>query len=157
MPSIGGEAVQVTRNSGDIPQESQDGKYLYYMKGWPDAVREPQWMEIKKRKCSILCTAKANGLWLRKGFTSSDLPTKWDTVTSASTNSLAGQIRKVLTIQRPVNAHIAVSPDGRTILYPQSDASGSVLILGSFGLTTLTSGSIVRGLRTVCCLAAPTL
>ena len=40
-----------------------------------------------------------------------------------------GQIRKVLTIERPVNNHIAVSPDGRTILYPQSDESGSVLVL----------------------------
>jgi hypothetical protein len=27
------------------------------------------------------------------------------------------------------NTHIAVSPDGRTILYPQSDESGSVLML----------------------------
>jgi hypothetical protein len=40
-----------------------------------------------------------------------------------------GQIRKVLTIERPVDNHIAVSPDGGTILYPQSDESGSVLML----------------------------
>jgi Tol biopolymer transport system component len=40
-----------------------------------------------------------------------------------------GQTRKILTIQRPVENHIAVSPDGRTILYPQSDESGSVLML----------------------------
>ena len=33
IPSNGGEAVQITRNSGDIPQESADGKFLYYMKG----------------------------------------------------------------------------------------------------------------------------
>ena len=38
MPSNGGEAVQITRNSGDVPQESADGKFLYYMKGWPEAV-----------------------------------------------------------------------------------------------------------------------
>jgi len=38
MPSSGGDAVQITRNSGDMPQESLDGKFLYYMKGWPDAV-----------------------------------------------------------------------------------------------------------------------
>ena len=40
-----------------------------------------------------------------------------------------GQIRKVLTIQRRVDNHIAVSPDGQTILYPQWDESGSVLML----------------------------
>ena len=38
MSSSGGEAVQITRNSGDTPQESPDGKFLYYMKGWPEAV-----------------------------------------------------------------------------------------------------------------------
>lgn len=41
----------------------------------------------------------------------------------------SGQIRKVLTIQRPVDNHIAVSPAGGTILYPQSDESGSLLML----------------------------
>jgi Tol biopolymer transport system component len=38
MPSTGGEAVQVTRNSGDSPQESSDRRSLYYMKGWPEAM-----------------------------------------------------------------------------------------------------------------------
>ena len=36
MPSSGGEAVQITRNSGDTPQESPDGKFVYYAKGYPD-------------------------------------------------------------------------------------------------------------------------
>ena len=40
-----------------------------------------------------------------------------------------GQTRKVLTIERNVNNYIAVSPDGRTILYTQPDESGSVLML----------------------------
>jgi hypothetical protein len=44
-------------------------------------------------------------------------------------NFANGQTKKMLTIQRPVDNHIAVSPDGRTILYPQSDESGSVLML----------------------------
>jgi hypothetical protein len=38
-------------------------------------------------------------------------------------------VKRALTIQRPVDNHIAVSPDGRTIIYPQSDESGSVLML----------------------------
>src|SRR5439155_7459649 len=38
MPSSGGEAIQITRASGDAPQESSDGRFLYFMKGWPDAV-----------------------------------------------------------------------------------------------------------------------
>ena len=39
MSSSGGEAVQITRNSGDTPQESPDGKFLYYMKVW-------SWVEL---------------------------------------------------------------------------------------------------------------
>jgi Tol biopolymer transport system component len=39
------------------------------------------------------------------------------------------QTRKLLSVQRPLESHIVVSPDGRTILYPQSDESGSVLML----------------------------
>jgi len=31
----GGEAIQITRNGGGMPQESPDGKSLYYDKGWP--------------------------------------------------------------------------------------------------------------------------
>ena len=34
-----------------------------------------------------------------------------------------GKTRKILTIERRVDTHIAVSPDGRTILYPQLDRS----------------------------------
>jgi len=44
-------------------------------------------------------------------------------------NSERDQRINAADFQRPVNAHIAVSPDGRTILYPQSDESGSVLML----------------------------
>ena len=36
MSSNGGEAVQITHNSGDTPQESPDGKFVYYAKGYPD-------------------------------------------------------------------------------------------------------------------------
>ena len=40
-----------------------------------------------------------------------------------------GQTRKIVTTQRPLWSRIVASPDGRTILYPQSDESGSVLML----------------------------
>ena len=35
MPSTGGQAIQITRNSSDTPQESPDGKFVYVIKGWP--------------------------------------------------------------------------------------------------------------------------
>src|SRR5262249_46640158 len=33
IPSVGGSAVQVTRNGGIVALESRDGKFLYYSKG----------------------------------------------------------------------------------------------------------------------------
>jgi hypothetical protein len=38
MPSGGGEEIQITRASGDTPQESPDGMSLFFIKGWPSAV-----------------------------------------------------------------------------------------------------------------------
>ena len=40
-----------------------------------------------------------------------------------------GKIRKSLTIERGISEQIAVSPDGRTILYTQLDEAGSELML----------------------------
>ena len=33
IPANGGEAIQLTRDGGFAPLESQDGKFLYYVKG----------------------------------------------------------------------------------------------------------------------------
>jgi hypothetical protein len=44
-------------------------------------------------------------------------------------NIATGQTTKVFTVERPVYNHMAVSPDGRTIIYPQFDELGSDLML----------------------------
>jgi Tol biopolymer transport system component len=131
MPSNGGEAVQITRNSGDIPQESPDGKFLYYMKGWPEAVTIWRAAVDGNQETKVLDSVDSDGEWTvgTEGiyfFTTADKMGHRDI---CFYGFATGQIRKILTIQRPVNNLIAVSPDGRTILYPQSDQSGSVLML----------------------------
>ena len=40
-----------------------------------------------------------------------------------------GQSTRVFTVERPVYNHMAISPDRRTIIYPQFDESGSDLML----------------------------
>ena len=131
MPSNGGEAVQITRNSGDIPQESADGKFLYYMKGWPEAVSVWRASVDGNQEAKILDSVHNAGQWTvgKEGiyfFRTSD---KMGHSDICFYEFATGQIRKVLTIQRPVNARIEVSPDGGAILYSQSDESGSVLML----------------------------
>jgi serine/threonine protein kinase len=130
-PYNGGEAVQITRNSGDIPQESEDGKFLYYMKGWPDAVSVWRTSVDGNQEAKVLESVHSEGQWTvsKEGIYFFRPPDKMGHSDICFYEFASGQIRKVLTIQRPVNTHIAVSPDGRTILYPQSDESGSVLML----------------------------
>jgi hypothetical protein len=40
-----------------------------------------------------------------------------------------GKTKKIVTVERSAGIKIAVSPDGRTILYPQFDQQGSDLML----------------------------
>ena len=131
MPSSGGEAVQITRNSGDMPQESPDGKYLYYMKGWPEAVSVWRASVDGNQEARVLDSVNNEGEWTvgKEGIYFFRTPDKMGHSDICFYEFATGQIRKVLTIQRPVNNHIAVSPDGRTILYPQLDEIGSVLML----------------------------
>ena len=131
MPSSGGEAVQITRNSSDRPEESPDGKFLYFMKGWPEAVSVWRASVDGNQEAKVLDSVHGEGQWTvgKEGIYFFRTPDKMGHSEICFYEFATGQTRKVLTIQRPVNNHIAVSPDGRTILYPQSDESGSVLML----------------------------
>ena len=133
MPSSGGEALQITRNSGETPKESADGKFLYYMKGWPGPVSVWRASVDGDQEVKILDSVHSVGLWAvgKDGiyyFRTPD-PDKVGQSDICFYEFATGQTRKVLTIERDVNNYIAVSPDGRTILYTQTDESDSVLML----------------------------
>jgi eukaryotic-like serine/threonine-protein kinase len=131
MPSNGGETVQITRNTGDIPQESQDSKFLYYMKGWPDAVSVWRAAVDGNQETKVFDSMHNEAGWTvrKEGIYFFRTPDKMGHSDICFYEFATGQTRKVLTIDRPVNSHIAVSPDGKTILYPQTDDSSSVLML----------------------------
>jgi Tol biopolymer transport system component len=131
MPSRGGEAVPITRNSGDAPQESPDGKFLYYMKGWPDSTSVWRASVDGNQEAKVLDSVHSEGQWTvgKKGIYFFKTPDKMGRSDICLYEFSTGQIKRILTIQHPVDNHIAVSPDGRTILYPQADESGSTLML----------------------------
>jgi eukaryotic-like serine/threonine-protein kinase len=131
MPAGGGEAVQITQNSGDSPQESPDGKFLYYMKGWPDAVSVWRAQVDGSQETKVLDSVHSEGQWTvgKEGIHFFRTPDKMGHSDICFYEFTTGQTGKILTIQGSVDNHIAVSPDGRTILYPQSDESGSILML----------------------------
>ncbi len=131
MPSSGGDSVQITRNSGDAPRESPDGRFLYYMKGWPDAVTVWRANLDGSEEAKVLEGLHSEAQWavVKEGIYFFRLPDKAGHSDLSYYDFATGQTRKILAVQRPVDNHIAVSPDGRTILYPQFDSAGSVLML----------------------------
>jgi Tol biopolymer transport system component len=130
IPSNGGEAVQITQNSGDVPKESPDGEFLYYMKGWPRVVSVWRISVGGGQETKVLDSVHAEGQWTvgKEGIYFFKTPDQRGHSDICFYGLATGQTRKIITIQRPV-ANIAVSPDTRTILYSQFDETGSDLML----------------------------
>jgi len=135
MSAGGGDAVQITPNGNerDLPQVSPDGKYLYYMK--PD--RYPEECSVWRVPAgggeetvvlgSTAChPAYAVGEQSIYFFTPSD---KQDRKDLTLYEGPTGRTRKIMTIEQPEAMYMAVSPDGRTILYTRTYQSGSDLML----------------------------
>lgn len=135
IPSQGGEAIQVTRTKqgADVPQESPDGKFLYYCRGWPFA--ESVWkMPVEGgEETKVLDSVHPNPLWTvrQEGiyyFTAPDVKGASDL---CLLEFVSGKIRRILRTERNLAGagSVALSPDGRTILYGQTDEAGSDLML----------------------------
>jgi Tol biopolymer transport system component len=130
IPANGGEAVQVARDGGFAPVESPDGKFLYYTKGifdtslWRVPVQGGQASKILDGLTSYLDVAIVDGgLYF--------VPTK-TTTAAPSIQFLSFETHKaapVAIFERPLDGGLAVSPDGRSILYSQTEQDGSELML----------------------------
>jgi Tol biopolymer transport system component len=131
MPCSGGEAVQITRNGGDFPQESPDGKFIYYEKGWPSQCSVWRMPVNGGEETRVLDSVHPGGKWAvgKDGiyfFTAAGERGQTDIKLY---EFVTGKTTKILTIKPSPAPHIAVSPDGRTILYSQWDETGSDLML----------------------------
>jgi len=132
MPSAGGPAVQVTRHGGFAAFESPDGRFLYYAKGLtvPGLWRIPT---TGGDEVELIRSLEAGhwGYWavVENGIYYLDTTPKpgiafFDINTQRSTRVFDLENRPAR--QAP---GLAVSPDKRTILYTQWDASDSDIIL----------------------------
>jgi Tol biopolymer transport system component len=129
IPPAGGEPVQ--GHDDDMPQPSIDGKYIYFNKGWPGPLSIWRIPVGGGNETKILDGVSTSGQWTvgpdgiyffaaADGQGRSEMRV-YDFATS--------RIRKILTADHSVGFRIAVSPDGRTIYYPQMDEQGSDLML----------------------------
>jgi Tol biopolymer transport system component len=134
MPSHGGEAIQVTRHGGFDSFESADGKYLYYTKSRETAGVWRLPLECgDEEPVSGLEGVKEHRVW-----TLTDQGIYFAVSTSVDAPLLrfysfaTGRVADVTKLQKkPVYGPpgLAVSPDGRFILYVQRDSSSSDIML----------------------------
>src|SRR5216684_2457836 len=132
MPSTGASAVQVTRHGGFAGLESPDGRFLYYAKGLsvPGLWRIPT---NGGEEVELISSLEAGywGYWaaVENGIYYLNTTTKPGT---AFFDITTHRITRLFDLEnRPARQApgLAVSPDKRTILYTQWDASDSDIIL----------------------------
>jgi Tol biopolymer transport system component len=131
MPSSSGDAIQITRASGDIPQESSDGRSLYFMKGWPDAVTVWKTSVDGGPETRVLDSVHNEGIFSveKRGIYFFRTPDQQGRSDISLYDFATNRITKIATVSRSVNIHIAVSPNERTILYAEFDELGGNLML----------------------------
>ncbi|HYK90796.1 MAG TPA: hypothetical protein VE398_18630 [Acidobacteriota bacterium] len=129
VPAAGGEAVQITPNGKerDVPQESPDGKFLYYWEAETPG-RGGVWRiptgggEESKMDDWGGCTVGEHGICF---VTRTDKQGHRDLIFY---DSPTGKTKKILTIENKA-FFFRVSPDVRTVLCSQVDEAGSDLML----------------------------
>jgi Tol biopolymer transport system component len=138
MPAEGGGATQITSSEGSyLPTESSDGKTLYYChkvpeKGiWRIPAQGGEAVQVTGSYSPPLCamTVTAQGLYYTAAPDSSN---KYSIqFVSFST----GQSRPVVVSERPfIYLALSVSPDGRWLLYGQSESDSDLMVVENFTL-----------------------
>ena len=112
-----------------MPQESPNGKTIYYMKGFHTQTILSVWrmpvdggeeaQVLDSVSSDIQWTVANDGIYF---FRKPDAKSHSDLCLYEFATS---KIRKILTIERPLGGGIAVSPDSKTILYFQVDGEPS--------------------------------
>ena len=135
IPADGGEAIQVTWGGGFAPLESPDGKFLYYTKAqgntslWRTPVEGGQATKVLEGLSNYLNLAIADeGIYFvpHQGVASG--------YSIQFLNLGTKQIRRIANFEKPLDWNVdvsglALSPDGRWILYTQVDQPSAELRL----------------------------
>jgi len=137
MPADGGEAIQLTWDGGSAPLESPDGRFLYYTKDlWDTSLWRVPVSGGQTTKVLEGLSAYINLAIVEKGIYF--IPVH-DAASGYSIQFLdfqTNKIRQIASIERRLGSGhlgddggLAISPDGRWILYTQVDQGGAELKL----------------------------
>ena len=133
MPAGGGEAAQITPNgeSRDRPEESPDGRFIYYQKGWPSQCSVWRMPAAGGEEARLIEPVDCDGQWTvgKQGVYFCSTGDEKGRREIRLYEFATGKTGKNVTIDGKIDAYIAVSPDGRTILYPHFDEATTDLML----------------------------
>jgi len=128
MPAEGGQAVQVTRKGGLTAFESPDSKFIYYTKGEdvPGLWKVP----VEGGEETPVLEPLAAGDWDNWGVTAEGIYF-YNRSTKAIEffNFATHKITQIAKPEKAGNGGLAVSPDGRWILFAQEDQRTSKIML----------------------------
>jgi hypothetical protein len=145
MPFKGGPPVRVTRNGGVYGIESEDGRFLYYSKFTEPGIWK---MPLNGGEEMLVLDQPAGWQWFnwaltRNGiyFLTGDPPNASPEWAYAPSSGTAGKIKffdiatgktiSILALEKPVPHHggLAVSSDGKSLLFGQLDESSDSYIM----------------------------
>jgi Tol biopolymer transport system component/DNA-binding winged helix-turn-helix (wHTH) protein len=133
IPAAGGDAIQVTKNMGDLPQESPDGRMLYYTKGEQYPTRCTVWGMPTGGgpEAKVLDSVDCFGLWAvaEKGIYYVGIPDGEDRREIRFYEFATGLTRVITRTDREMFMRLAVSPDQSSLLFTQIDYGGMDLML----------------------------
>jgi Tol biopolymer transport system component len=126
----GGQPIQITR-TGDVPQESPDGKYVYYHKDWPNRTSIWRVGVGGGEETKILGSVHSFGLWTvaENGIYFIRAPDQNGQSDLCIYEFAKGQTKTITTIANRIDWLISASPDGKSVLYSQVDVAGRDLML----------------------------
>jgi Tol biopolymer transport system component len=127
--SAGGEAEQVTHDGGEAPTVSPDGAWLYFTKRdgadglWRRPIAGGHETRITENVYRYNYAIGASGVyWMSQR--AADL-----TSIIRFRDATTGVTSEILKVTKPVDLGLALSPDGRTLLFTEVDYSGQDLML----------------------------
>ena len=130
MPSGGGAGVQVSRLGGEPGVESVDGKTLYFVKlrgsgggVWKMPAPGGEEAPVSKPIHRYNFAVTEKGLY----YDTSDLRGGASAIEFLDFGT--GKVSTLYTLTKPVDLGMAVSPDGRYVLFAERDLDGSDLML----------------------------
>ena len=133
IPEAGGDAIQITRDGGFAPLESPDGKFIYYTKAlfntsvWRFPVEGGQATKLIENLSEL-----RNLVIVSKGIYFVPLQ---GTALGPSIEFLdfaTNHTQHIASFGKPLSSGLAVSPDGRWILYTQDERGSELRLVENF-------------------------